>query len=560
MSLFNAGRPSFLNDPALGTWCGQVLVNERRCARSRLKFRIEREKDEGHPSGLRFSNYECLTRPTFSVTARREREVLDGIGVSFEDDVIKDMFGKKYFQDRMSCIPQHPIGPQNFNDRAIAQGIRSGGTFELVGRESIVWCTYLADAMPHGETGSYQHDPLLLLENLVREIGTVFPECTILIDGFAENVLRELKWTKKSHSRQFICKIASNKADGRSIGWATTTREHFIRDYFPALIRPFENTLGMSQPLPLFEVPHFHFLIAVFDETGEPVPRAKILAGLKLLSHASHQVKIIPLYGGGHGDPKMRGKWDIINAKRCMEYAIKLSGNDISDEDLLFRTGFRGLLPHHGMFSLLFSGSEQADQAESKPSIPVGSTLNKVAAERKRLSHVVKLNCPNEGLPESISGLVDRLRSTAKPFCLDNGSLVLASSIVLKNPNSPDQEDSIVSKSPNLLEQGHPPVSKSAVGSCVVLSPDRAIPILFRPMRGTPRLSQYSIRKIVYLRGNSSSKWSNNLGNSHIPTDQEGRCPVQQRNSHTPTSKKMNLVQTFLASFRKLVSSWTSGP
>lgn len=65
---YNARRASFLGDPTSGNWFSGEYVNERKCARSRLKFLLGRQKDMSRPP--RLAHYECLARPSFSGTAR----------------------------------------------------------------------------------------------------------------------------------------------------------------------------------------------------------------------------------------------------------------------------------------------------------------------------------------------------------------------------------------------------------------------------------------------------------------------------------------------------------
>lgn len=364
--------------------------------------------------------------------------------MAISDAEVKRMFGRDYAAQRTSGVQHQLFGHQNFNDRATAQSYLAGAVAEAVGREHIAFVTELLGADLHIGPGKLRRDPKILIRNLMRKYRQLFPDHHIYVVGFFENILREINHSGKSRARNFIADVSGaparqKKQHERSkeaqpcaeegAGWIDGKIDRFLADCFPqeALQRVLADMYsGSTSTAPLIEVPHAHLLIAVFDVHGRPLPFNELKCKLQQAATARYQLNVQQLYSldsilGAAGNLALMARNAFEQAARCIRYAIKRSGNLINDRDLQFRTIVRGTAPSQGFFDVLLMGKNLVKRSRPRRIIPPTSVLGQVIAERRRMAPIVGVECPNDGEPEKIKQIENRLLGTRTPMVLKEG-------------------------------------------------------------------------------------------------------------------------------------------
>ncbi|MEH6696884.1 MAG: hypothetical protein V7675_17735 [Hyphomonas sp.] len=411
------------------------LVNSIRCAKSGLPFNLVRVRDVTRPSGLRITRIEQTFRPKMSEAVKNEIRLLGEIGIVLTEDEVRSSLGSAYAKRRTLSIPHLPVSHQNFNDRALAESHVAGAISELVGQENIAWVTQLFDAKPHQCPGTTQHCPRQLLHRFYQQISVCFPNEYALIIGFTENVLRQTCSSGTSKSSLFF--RDKNHGKGRKI--LKRNQRKVQGKIGSGVTKSYAEDEGDFTETILTEVPHIHYLIAVFDVNGEPHSFNNIRNRLRGKKSARHEYRIEKLK---LADSAKRGVKDamkdasnvIVQAATCIRYSMKRSASSISDRDLLHRALFRGASPNHGFVDCVIIGKDISSPRIQSNSIPNHSRLRLVLDERKRVSTLARLDCANDGEPETIEQLHARLHNTLTPFHRVDGRIVR--SLVYKSSNT----------------------------------------------------------------------------------------------------------------------------
>jgi hypothetical protein len=416
------------------------------CAKSGIAHAPVWDNDPDRPTGRRLGSLELRTQPKYCGTAKTERRVLEECGMAISDTEVEGMFRKNYHHLRRSGIPHLLFGHQNFNDGAIAHSYMAGAAAELIGRRHIGFVTELLATCLHQGPGKLGHDPKVLMTDQFRKLRELFPNHHVLVMGFFENIIREVDCSSKSRSHRYIEDVsgaaarkkkqqARKKKNSGSVGEIDERMEENV-DAFLArcfTMEMYRERLaamysGSEREVPPVEVPHVHYLIAVFNVHGQPLPLEEVEAVLKSSESARHQIDVQKLYDldrtpGVAVPPSHEARNAHQQAAACIKYAIKRSGGCINDRDLQFRNTVRGVSPNQGFFDTIVIGKNLGKRSKAKREIPPLSTLGKVMAERSRLAPIVGVECPNNGQPETIRQIESRLLRTPTPMVWADGTI-----------------------------------------------------------------------------------------------------------------------------------------
>jgi hypothetical protein len=448
-------RMQYVGAASPGIWTSSGrLLKAMTCPKSGLKSQSIRVVDSSRPSGFLIEDISVGANPKYSGTAKAERRLLEEYGMGMSNEMVAGMFGKFYKSQRADGLPHFPIGHQNFNDRVTCESYVASAVCEIARRENIAWVTELLGVAIHQGPGTLQHKPVELQQSWHRRLRKTFPDCYIQVFATFENILRELEWSDTSKACRYIQDAANAKRRDRAgldfDTWMDESIQVFIQKNFPpaqwASIQASSWSGSAGEEPILFEVPHVHYLIMVFDKDGEPITYDVIRQALMKDAKARHEILIQQLYPsvpvkGQQSTPQQDSRNTMVQAMRCIQYAIKRSGRCVSDRDLLFRATFRGASPNHGFSDCLIVGERLARNNRKYRAIPAGSPLDKIIKERKRLLDITGLNCPNDGQPELIKQQERRIRRTACPMKVIDGRVVLSGDLTVykscKNNNQP---------------------------------------------------------------------------------------------------------------------------
>lgn len=439
-----------------------------------LKTTAVKCKGSDHPSGLPMQSINMPSVDSITKEVKRERVLFASLGIHFGHDEIAGWFGKALKEAWANYIPHHPIGPNCFSRRGVLEAERAASACAYVDVEDMAFVTQIMDMTPH-QPGRLNDDPRQAQIDLQSFLSKAAPDYDILCLGFQENVIHEVSWSSTSKKLRLLVDMHLNRRcnKGRRLSdrftkttrndWVNGRPKEFINYCIPnknsaaVLAKAWSETDGND--VALFQCPHFHYVIIMFDKNNKPVPFETIRDMLKLRSTARHQFQIdrisqmqktvgqIQLYRHlnwlrqkadgvlrrlGHKGSIRRAankkrQASVRNVmqqvRQCLVYSIKPKGSKITDEDLQFRLLNRGAAPNQGFMSFLISGENRARLSEVERTIGPQSPLGSVMEEFKRMSDVTGLPCFYAGYAERPNQCRQRIRDTHTPLVWKKGKV-----------------------------------------------------------------------------------------------------------------------------------------
>lgn len=415
------------------------------CGRSGLNYTLVLEPNQQRDSGFQIKDIRIAPRPNVCKSVKNCCRVLRPLGFNFTEEQVRAELGKNYKVLCQERFPHIPYCPQNFNHRALLEAGVAASNSEIIGRNHVACLTYLLAADVHSGPGSLARDPLQVKIDMVRAIVRLCPSYTVWFHGTVENELRELNCRSASSSYQFIfdwitgasrrepnisSACNSDTPEGSS-EWRQAQAKELMRHLPVTYHARIRNTFGLPSSTDetlQIEVPHIHCLIAMFGADGQPLPYKKVRKILRKLHLARHQTYISPLRplksqcAEGVSDKDLAIN-AFFQANGFIRYAIEPTGNALDDNQLLFRSMFRGASPDQGFLSGVVRGAKLARASKAWKTITPWSTLRKVLDDRLRLANLTGLECVKEGEPEKLKHIERRIMGTPRPMVF-NGRTV----------------------------------------------------------------------------------------------------------------------------------------